>query len=1252
MFGERKMMSPFVNLRARSVFTLSQGASRISDMIARAKALGQPALALTDVNNLYGAMEFSKAASSAGIQPILGCEITVDVPEVGRGGVILLARNSTGYAKICGMLRHAEEMAEEKNGDIRPKLPADLLNSDGVLAICGTAPGSLFATALEKKGETGVKVIYDTLLSKFGQGYYVEICRGSEDPKTVAHQERLEEILLRLAYGSGAKIEGPDGIARNEAPLVATSDVWYASPERHDAWLLLREVSRKGSITLSSDGLLDPSLDRFHLRGNEEMATLFADLPEAVRNTREIAQRCSFMVKGRAPILPAFPTQGGQSEAAELRGMASRGLSERLQCAPVPPEELPTYEARLEFELSVIEKMGFPGYFLIVADFIQWAKKQGIPVGPGRGSGAGSLVAWALTITDLDPIKHGLLFERFLNPERVSMPDFDIDFCQDRREEVIAYVRERYGADRVAAIATFGEIKSKTAIKDAHRVLIPEGFSKASFAEVNDLTGIILPNPETPAEPMGLKQAYEEGTEFREAIENSPKLRAIYEQAVKIEGLVRTVGMHAAGVVIADRPIDELVPVGFDRATSMPVVGFNLKGAEASGLVKFDFLGLKTLSIIARALENIKRTTGEVVDVAQIPLDDPEVMERYRQAQTAGIFQFESQGMRNVLKQVKPTRFADLIAINALFRPGPMAYIQTYAARKNGDAEALYPSPAEKTKPFLEETYGIMVYQEQVMQVAQACAGYSLGGADLLRRAMGKKIPSEMAAHRKIFVHGDPKASPPIPGAVKLGMPETTAERLFDDIAAFAGYGFNKSHSAAYSWISYQTAWLKTYYPSEFFAALMSYNTDNEEKLAGMKAEMETLGGVLLPPDINLSNGQFSPEDPKDAKHSFAVRYGFSGIKTISGATHALEELRAKGGSFTSLEEFSVRTNRLFNKGQIEKLCEAGAFDAISKNRRQAFSLLSWLADRKDKAPKGQADMFGGVTAVSPPENILNCLEWGDVVQREFSAFGFYIREHPIERYLDRLIAAGVRRRQSFVNWMRTNGHESLKSRRLCVMVDEMKRRETKKTGAPFIEAFVSEKEDSYRVAFYEPRQARLGRGGPSLAEMQQVLDQAKATRTPVVLVASLSLQGEQAWINGEQVMPVEKYLENLHGALTLFMTPERIVLDPETELAIARKRREGLSQEASSLLESKRVEMAQSLARRMAEKIAEACSSMQDGDETDYQINLPNGVVLHRGRLRQNAYVHAVIRQFGLAGLTEKFSDAKPEQANRHMAA
>jgi DNA polymerase-3 subunit alpha len=1224
-------MSAFTHLRARSVFTLSQGASRIGDLLDRAKALGQPSLALTDQNNLYGAMEFSKAAAAAGIQPILACEITVDAPDNARGGVLFLAKNATGYAKICGMMRIAAENADGKDGGT-PRLPIEALATEGVLALCGTAPGSLLSVAMAKRGAAGVKSAYEALLSRYGDAFYAEICRTH----LFSIDRKLEEAVLHLAFGQGVRVRGPHGREYSEAPLVATSDVWYATPDRHDAWLLLRTVSRGGSITLTENGIEDPSPQRFDLKSSEEMAELFRDLPEALRNASEIAQRCAFMVKGRAPILPAFPTQAGRSEVEELRGMAFSGLEARLKAAQTPAERVPEYQARLDYELSVIEKMGFPGYFLIVADFIQWAKQQGIPVGPGRGSGAGSVVAWALTITDLDPLQHGLLFERFLNPERISMPDFDIDFCQDRRDEVIAYVRERYGADRVAAIATFGEIKSKTALTDMQRIIIPDGSEKVTFAEAKDLTKLIPGKPEAPAEPMGLQQAYAEAQSFREVIDSSPKFRAVYEQAVKIEGLIRTAGMHAAGIVIADRPIDELVPVGFDKESSMPVVGFNLKGAETAGLVKFDFLGLKTLSVMAEAVRHVRDMTGEEIDLAAIPLDDPMVMERYSLSQTTGVFQFESAGMRNVLRQVKPSRFADLIAINALFRPGPMAYIQTYAMRKNGEAEAEYPSPVEKTKPILEETYGIMVYQEQVMQVAQACAGYSLGGADLLRRAMGKKIPAEMAAHRKIFVSGDDKATPPVPGAVKLGMPVAVAEKLFDDIAAFAGYGFNKSHSAAYSWISYQTAWLKTYYPAAFFAALMSYNADDEEKLAAIKSELEALGGRLLPPDINRSMGRFQPEALPNGQQGFAVRYGFSGIKSVSGSLDDLVTIRRNGGEFSSLEDFATRAGRIFNKGQIEKLAEAGAFDKIAINRRQAYSVLTWFSDRKDKAPQGQTDMFGGVSAVSPPGSVLNVPEWGDVVQREFSAFGFYVGAHPIDRYLDRLIAAGVRRRASFTQWMKVNRQESLKGRRLCVVVDAVKIRQSKKSGAPYLEASVSEKEDRYRVFCYEPRSARLGQGGWDLNAFRQELENAKSTRSPVILVSNLTFNNDQLWVNVDEIYPVEKYLENVRGALTLYIDPSRLILEPDQALTIAEMRKSGNESKAQLQEEQLRLGTAHSTANRMVEKLAEASESATGGEFTEFRIMTADGTLLAKGSLRQNAYVHAVIRQLGLTGLSE----------------
>ena len=768
-------MDGFAHLRVHSTFTLSEGASEVDDLVAQAKAAGVPAMALTDRNNLFGAMVFSKAAASAGVQPIVGIQLYMEWTEGRRGNVVLLARDAGGYANLCAILRSVSEPRPDEAGRMcQPALPSldpETLRdkSEGVFLLTGGGSDGLLPQmcARPEDGQAAADT-FRWLLSVFGDRLYVEICRiGPPD----AAASEVEDALIALACGAAGEVGCEDGQVRSEAPLVATSDVWYATPERHDAWVLLGAVVGKSMVSMEDGKIAGAGEPAHYLRSAAEMRELFVDLPEAYENAGNLARRCAFMVKGRPPILPAFPCAAGRTEAEELAAQAREGLEARLARKGMEGPEADRRRERLEFELGVIGGMGFPGYFLIVADFIKWAKSRGIAVGPGRGSGAGSIVAWALTVTDLDPLEFNLLFERFLNPDRISMPDFDIDFCQDRRDEVRDYVKAKYGSDRVGLIATFGYIKSKLALTDMQRVLESREHGRVSFGEVKELTKSI-PKKDEEAQPMDLDEAYEKAPDFRERIESDPKLRLLYDQALRIEGLIRSSGTHPAGVVIGDRPLDELVPLTYDPGAGMSVAGFDMKGVEAAGLVKFDLLGLTTLSVMQLAVRYVKEFRGLDLDLADIPRDDPDVYRRLADGQCTGVFQFEGGGMRKVMRQIRPNRFEDLIAIVALFRPGPMAYIDDYAARKAGLQEFEYVGGEENTRRYLEETFGIMVYQEQVMQVAQVCAGYSLGGADLLRRAMGKKDQKEMQRQEGVFVEGA------MAGQVEFEMEDGTTYRI------------------------------------------------------------------------------------------------------------------------------------------------------------------------------------------------------------------------------------------------------------------------------------------------------------------------------------------------------------------------------------------------------------------------------------------------------------------------------------------
>jgi DNA polymerase-3 subunit alpha len=712
----------------------------------------------------------------------------------------------------------------------------------------------------------------------------------------------------------------------------------------------------------------------------KDMRLLFEDLPEALANTLVVAQRCAAMAPKRDPILPTIGDK--EREAQQLRDDALAGLELRL--SRIPNADRALYLKRLEFETDIIVSMGFAAYFLIVADFIKWAKEHGIAVGPGRGSGAGSLVAWSLTITDLDPIALGLLFERFLNPERVSMPDFDIDFCETRRGEVITYVQQKYGRDHVAQIITFGRLKARAVLKDTGRVL------QMSYGHVDRLAKLV---PNLPADPWTLDRALNGVSELAAEYKSDAQVRRLLDLAMKLEGLPRHSSTHAAGVVIGDRPLSQLVPLYRDPRSDMPVTQFDMKYVEGAGLVKFDFLGLKTLSVLQKALDLIEAREGERPDIDNMGWDDPDVYALLQKGDTVGVFQLESEGMRRTLAAVRPSNFGDIIALVSLYRPGPMDNIPLFGDRKNGRIKVEYPHAL--LEGILSETYGIFVYQEQVMQAAQILAGYTLGGADLLRRAMGKKIKAEMDEQRAIFVKGCAEFNQ---------IDAAKANELFDLIDKFAGYGFNKSHAAAYALLAYQTAWLKAHYPADFFAASMAFDISNTDKLSIFVDDMRRTGVALLPPCINRSEADFSSEVWEEA---VAVRFALGGLKGVGeSAMEQLVEERKAHGPFASLDEFADRINpRLLNRRQLESLASGGAFDCVELNRAGVHAavetLLAVASSAHDSRATGQGGLFGGeehkVTTVQLPSDVI----WttAERMAQEKDAFGFYFSAHPVDRY-------------------------------------------------------------------------------------------------------------------------------------------------------------------------------------------------------------------------------------------------------------
>jgi DNA polymerase-3 subunit alpha len=969
----------FVHLHVHSSYSLLEGALPIARLAELAKADKQPALALTDTDNMFGGLEFSEKLASSGIQPIAGCALAVDFADndgslrpgatPARPRIILLAAREQGYRSLMRLNSRAflETPANET-----PHIKFDWLDgqTDGLIALTGGPSGPL-DQAITGGQQHLARSRLDALLKLFGDCLYVELQRHG-----TASENLTEPVLIELAY------------AKN-VPLVATNEPFFAAAqdyEAHDALICIAE----GRLIAEADRRQFTPEHRFKTRG--EMKALFADLPEAIASTVEIAQRCSFRPKTHEPILPRFTAD--DDEAAELRKRAEAGLRQRIAAhglAPNTSEE--DYRQRLEFELGVIQGMKYPGYFLIVADFIQWAKAEGIPVGPGRGSGAGSLVAYSLTITDLDPIRFGLLFERFLNPERVSMPDFDVDFCQDRRDEVIRYVQERYGRDQVAQIITFGTLQARGVLRDVGRVL------QMSYGHVDKLCKLV---PQNPAAPVTLARAIDEEPRLQAEADRDPVVKRAFNIAKKLEGLNRHASTHAAGIVIGDRPLQELIPLYRDPKSDMPVTQFNMKWVEQAGLVKFDFLGLKTLTVLQKAVQLLSRR-GVEIDLASIPLDDKKTYELLARAEAVGIFQLESAGMRRALLDMRPDRFEDIIALVALYRPGPMANIPTYCARKHDMEKPDYIHP--KLEPILRETFGVIVYQEQVMQAAQILAGFTLGQADLLRRAMGKKIRKEMEAQRTVFVGG----------ATKNGIEKSQADLIFDVLERFAEYGFNKSHAAAYALVAYQTAYMKANYPVEFIAASMTLDMANTDKLAEFRAEAERLGIKISPPSINRSGVEFDVDGN-------TIIYALAALKGVG--RQAVEQVVAGRGSrpFIDLADVASRINpRAVNKRVLESLAAAGAFDEFEKTRARVLAVVDQILGRAQRAYEtatvGQNELFGGAAAREPI--VLPALEpWlpAERLRHEYEAIGFFLSGHPLDDYTGALKRMKVQSWAEFCN--------------------------------------------------------------------------------------------------------------------------------------------------------------------------------------------------------------------------------------------
>jgi DNA polymerase-3 subunit alpha len=968
----------FIHLRVHSAYSLAEGAIKIKDLVPLAKKLGMPAVAVTDTGNLYGAVEFSLAAAKEGVQPIVGCQMWVEKPEQ-RGQknkkpehpdqLVLLVQNEAGYKNLIKLTSKAFVTPIEHCDKPAVSWEDIAAHAAGLICLTAGTKGAVGRMLVDSRLSDAEKTLLE-LKNIFKDRLYIELERHG-----AADENLIESPLLDLAY-------------KHDIPIVATNNCFFTDPdmaEAHDALLCIEGGSY---VQESNRRRVTPE---HYFKSQEQMAELFKDLPEAVENTVHIARRCAFMLKELKPMLPRFQTSEGRTEEEELKINAEKGLVWRLENYVFKPDwdaakkedTRKKYAARLNYELDVLNKMGFAGYFLIVSDFIRWAKENDIPVGPGRGSGAGSLASWAVGITDLDPIELGLLFERFLNPERVSMPDFDVDFCQERRDEVISYVRNKYGTDCVAQIITFGKLQARAVVRDVGRVL------QMPYGQVDKIAKLV---PQNPANPISLEEALESEPLLRDARDADEQVKKLIDIALKLEGLYRHASTHAAGIVIGDKPLDQIVPLYRDPASDMAATQFNLKDVEKVGLVKFDFLGLKTLTVIKDAIRLIRENEGVELDPLKLPLDDKDTYKILARGDCAAVFQLESAGMRDLCRQMNVENFEEIIAIVALFRPGPMENIPKYLANLKGDEEIDYMHPL--LQPILKDTYGVMIYQEQVMSAAQVLAGYTLGGADLLRRAMGKKIQSEMDAQRDTFIKGC---------AATNNISAELAGSIFDQINKFAGYGFNKSHSAVYAHIAFQTAYLKAHYPVEFMAATMTQDMSNTDKLAMLRQELQRMKIMLLPPDINKSIPRFSVERLPDGTK--AVRYALAGLKGVGEeAMKKIVAERAANGPFKDLYDFARRIdNKVMNKRQMESLAAAGAFDAFHPNRAvivaSVETLLRYAASNAEEKSTGQESLFGASTAVLAEPPLAQADKWEplEFLRHEFDAVGFYLSSHPLD---------------------------------------------------------------------------------------------------------------------------------------------------------------------------------------------------------------------------------------------------------------
>ncbi|WP_164658514.1 DNA polymerase III subunit alpha [Tropicibacter sp. Alg240-R139] len=1096
----------FIHLRVHTEYSLLEGAMRLKKLPGLCVNMDMPAVAVTDTNNLFSALEFSVGAAGAGVQPIIGCQVDLAylTPQPGEkpknpAGVVLLAQTERGYENL---MKLNSCLYVDKGGQL-PQVTIDELEtySEGVICLSGGPEGPI-GRLLQGGQRPAAEALMDRLAKIYPDRLYVELQRHPGEDGQPESERLTERGHVEMAY------------AKN-LPLVATNDAYFPTTkmyEAHDALICISE----GAYVDQQEGRRRLTAQHY-FKSQQEMVTLFADLPEAIENTVEIAKRCAFMAYRRDPILPKF----ADDEVAELRRIANDGLQKRLAVIPhaVSVEE---YQERLDFELGIIEGMGFPGYFLIVADFIQWSKDHDIPVGPGRGSGAGSLVAYALTITDLDPLRYSLLFERFLNPERVSMPDFDIDFCMDRREEVIRYVQDKYGRDKVGQIITFGALLSKAAVRDVGRVL------QMPYGQVDRLSKMI---PVEGVKPVSIEKALQDEPRLAQEARNEEVVDRLLTYGQQVEGLLRNASTHAAGVVIGDRPLDALVPLYQDPRSDMPATQFNMKWVEQAGLVKFDFLGLKTLTVIQNAMDLVFKSgrdlhvaadgtelyepaEGAQNQINAIPLDDEATYKLYSAAKTVAVFQVESTGMMDALKRMKPTCIEDIVALVALYRPGPMENIPTYCEVKNGlkEIESVHPL----IDHILSETQGIIVYQEQVMQIAQVMAGYSLGGADLLRRAMGKKIKEAMDAERPKFEKG----------AAENGVAKKKASEVFDLLEKFANYGFNKSHAAAYAVVSYQTGWLKANHPVEFMGGVMNCDIHLTDKLAIYFEEVRKgLKLPYVPPCVNRSLATF------DVVNGELV-YALGALKNVGVEAMNLVVEGRGDKPFVNLFDLARRVDlKRVGKRPLEMMARAGAFDQLDPNRRRVFEslepLVNYSAAIQEQKNSNQVSLFGEAGDDLPEPRLSNSPDWlaAERLSEEFKAIGFYLSGHPLDDYMPALKRKGVLTLDEVMEKARSS---PLIAKIAGVVAGRQERKSAR--GNRFAFAQLSDPTGAYEVTLFSE----------ALEKCREHLE----TGAHVVVQAEATMESDQLKLLGRSVGPIDAAISSSTGTsgLRVFLeAPEAV---------------------------------------------------------------------------------------------------------------